>query len=262
MFFYSLAADGDINIDFSYLPDEYRASDLSLSERDRLKESLSTELVNTQKEIDILAPNLKASEKLQDVNERMETTKQEWEDKKKKAKEATEKFESIKDERSQRFMNAYNHVSRAVERIYTSLTSSADLPTGGKAYLTLDSVDEPYLHGIKYTAMPPMKRFRPMDQLSGGEKTVAALALLFAIHSFKPAPFFVLDEIDAALDNINVQRVANFIRAKSRRDGLQVIVISLKDSFYNKADALVGVYKDTKKRSSAHLTLDLTKYEA
>ena len=57
-------------------------------------------------------------------------------------------------------------------------------------------------------------------------------------------------------------RVANYIRARSLRDGLQVVVISLKDSFYNKADALVGVYKDQAKQSSAHLTIDLTKYQA
>ena len=67
----------------------------------------------------------------------------------------------------------------------------------------MDSTEEPYLGGIKYNAMPPMKRFRDMDQLSGGEKTVAGLALLFAIHSFRPAPFFVMDEVDAALDIVN-----------------------------------------------------------
>src|ERR1700761_4973348 len=90
---------------------------------------------------------------------------------------------------------------------------------------------EPYQGGVKYHAMPPMKRFRDMDQLSGGEKTVAALALLFAIHryaslhtfkvlsltdftlhSFQPSPFFVLDEVDAALDNTNVAKVAHYIR--------------------------------------------------
>jgi structural maintenance of chromosome 1 len=54
-----------------------------------------------------------------------------------------------------------------------------------------------------------MKRFRDMEQLSGGEKTMAALALLFAVHSYKPSPFFVLDEVDAALDNTNVSRIAN-----------------------------------------------------
>ncbi|KAF9230138.1 RecF/RecN/SMC N terminal domain-containing protein, partial [Melanogaster broomeanus] len=59
---------------------------------------------------------------------------------------------------------------------------------------------EPYAAGIGYHAIPPMRRSRDMEQLSGGEKTVAALALLFAIHSYQPAPFFVLDEVDAALD--------------------------------------------------------------
>jgi structural maintenance of chromosome 1 len=54
---------------------------------------------------------------------------------------------------------------------------------------------EPYLSGVKYNVMPPGKRFVEMEQLSGGEKTMAALALLFAIHSFHPAPFFVLDEV-------------------------------------------------------------------
>lgn len=55
---------------------------------------------------------------------------------------------------------------------------------GGVAYLSLEDSEEPYTAGIKYHAMPPMKRFRDMEQLSGGEKTIAALALLFAIHRF------------------------------------------------------------------------------
>lgn len=55
---------------------------------------------------------------------------------------------------------------------------------GGVAYLSLEDSEEPYNAGIKYHAMPPMKRFRDMEQLSGGEKTVAALALLFAIHRY------------------------------------------------------------------------------
>lgn len=87
--------------------------------------------------------------------------------------------------------------------------------------------------------MPPAKRFRDMDQvraasasravhplaltahetlaqLSGGERTVAALALLFAIHKFRPSPFFVMDEVDAALDNVNVTRVADYIRMRAQ----------------------------------------------
>ena len=59
-----------------------------------------------------------------------------------------------------------------------------------------------------------------MDNLSGGEKTIAALALIFAVHSFRPSPFFVLDEVDAALDNTNIGKVADYIR--ERRQNLQV----------------------------------------
>ena len=55
-------------------------------------------------------------------------------------------------------------------------------PVGGQAYLSLEDAEQPFLSGVKFTAMPPTKRYREMDQLSGGEKTVAALALLFAIH--------------------------------------------------------------------------------
>ena len=62
--------------------------------------------------------------------------------------------------------------------------------------------------------MAPGKRFQPMSNLSGGEKTIAALALLFAIHSYQPAPFFVLDEIDAALDNTNIGKVREIIKQR------------------------------------------------
>ena len=132
---------------------------------------------------------------------------------------------------------------------------------GGKAYLSLENKEEPFTHGIQYTAMPPMKRFRDMELLSGGEKTVAALALLFAIHSFHPAPFFVLDEVDAALDNVNVTKCSNYIRSRAHKDGLQCIVISLKETFYVKADALVGIYRDQAKESSGSLTIELTNYD-
>lgn len=116
-----------------------------------------------------------------------------------------------------------------------------------------------------------------MEQLSGGEKTVAALALLFAMHSYQPSPFFVLDEIDAALDAQNVtkvsedfffvflgwnlcgfQQVANYIKKRSAES--QFIAISLKDSFFEKADALVGVHRDVASLCSKIVTLDLRKY--
>ena len=120
-----------------------------------------------------------------------------------------------------------------------------------------------------------------MEQLSGGEKTVAALALLFAIHrlvsidvlfqcfivwlsidgsffhSYQPAPFFVLDEVDAALDNTNVAKIANYIRGHAS-DDFQFIVISLKGSLYERGHSLVGIYRDQEVNSSRTLTLDVS----
>ena len=117
------------------------------------------------------------------------------------ARKATTAFLRIKSQRAKLFNDAFNHIDESLKTIYTDMTKSSKHPLGGNAYLSLDDTEEPYKGGLKFNAMPPMKRFRDMEQLSGGEKTVAALSLLFAIHSYHPAPFFVMDEVDAALDN-------------------------------------------------------------
>ncbi|KAJ3819711.1 RecF/RecN/SMC N terminal domain-containing protein [Lentinula raphanica] len=157
------------------------------------------------------------------------------------------------------FMNAYTHISDCIDQVYKDLTKGKSSPTGGTAYLSLDDSEEPYNGGIKYHAMPPLKRFRDMEQLSGGEKTVAALALLFAVHSYQPAPFFVLDEVDAALDNTNVAKVANYIKSQAS-SSFQFIVISLKGSLYERGDSLVGIYRDQELNSSRTLTLDVSMF--
>lgn len=151
-------------------------------------------------------------------------------------------------------MECFDAVAASVDGVYKELTGG-----GGSAYLTLEQREEPYLHGVVYTPMPPAKPFGTLDQLSGGEKAVAALALLFALAAYRPAPFFVLDEVDAALDSANLARVAAYLRKRSRET--QFILISLKDRLYDKADGLVGVYVEPAQDSSATLTLDLTPYE-
>ncbi len=100
--------------------------------------------------------------------------------------------------------------------------------------------------------------------MGGGIQTLSALALLFAIHDYQPSPFFVLDEIDAALDAANVSRVAKYIREKTRPNvegHFQSIVISLKDLFFHNADALIGVCRDTQLGCSATLTFDLNRFD-
>lgn len=88
------------------------------------------------------------------------------------------------------------------------------------------------------------------------------LALRWRAHprfsrSYQPSPFFVLDEVDAALDNTNVARIANYIRAHSSTS-FQFVVISLKGSLYERSEALVGIYRDQDVNSSRTLTLDVS----
>ncbi|KAI8611046.1 condensin complex subunit SMC1 [Chytriomyces sp. MP71] len=207
-------------------------------------------------EIEKLAPNMRASEKFDDVEAKLRATAEEFESARREAKKAKDDFAEIKQERFKKFNSAFQHISGKIDQIYKELTKSKTFPLGGNAYLTLEDSEEPYLDGVKFHTMPPMKRFRDMEQLSGGEKTVAALALLFAIHSYRPAPFFVLDEVDAALDNTNVAKVANYIRSRAS-DQFQFIVISLKSTFYERAQALVGIYKDQEENTSSVLTMRL-----
>ncbi|KAL7988269.1 hypothetical protein Chor_007188 [Crotalus horridus] len=204
----------------------------------------------------IAAPNMKAMEKLESVRDKFQETSDEFEAARKRAKKAKQAFEQIKKERFDRFNFCFESVATNIDEIYKALSRNSS----AQAFLGPENPEEPYLDGINYNCVAPGKRFRPMDNLSGGEKTVAALALLFAIHSYKPAPFFVLDEIDAALDNTNIGKVANYIKEQSTCN-FQAIVISLKEEFYTKAESLIGVYPEQGDCViSKVLTFDLTKY--
>ena len=211
---------------------------------------------------------MKAIDQYETVKERERAQAEDLENARRRTKEAQESFDALKHERTATFMAAFEHIAAAIDRVYKELTQSESHPLGGTAYLSLESPEEPYNHGVKFTAMPPTKRFRDMEQLSGGEKTMAALALLFAIHSYRSSPFFVLDEVDAALDKTNVEKMAAFIKNRSHGTGAaseghacQSIVISLKDYFFDKADSLVGVSRDVQGACSKVLTFDLGEYE-
>ena len=210
-----------------------------------------------------MAPNLKAVEQFEEIKRREREQMEEVERTKRGAKEIEDEYNRLRQLRFDLFNAALSHISECIDPIYKELTRSNLHPSGGQAYLSPENIEEPFSGGIKFSAMPPTKRFRDMEQLSGGEKTVAALALLFAVHSFHPSPFFVLDEIDAALDSSNVARVALYLRSKTRansRGAFQGIVISLKDVFYANADALVGVCRARSTNSSTTLTFDLDKF--
>ena len=104
-------------------------------------------------------------------------------------------YDAAKEARGAAFSAAFAHVQEAVSKIYSDLTKSQAHKTGGRATLFSTNDAEPYLGGIQYAIVPPGKRYRVMGDCSGGERTLAALALLLAVHSYKPSPFFVFDEV-------------------------------------------------------------------
>ncbi|CCD69832.1 Structural maintenance of chromosomes protein 1 [Caenorhabditis elegans] len=246
-----------IKINYDSLPREYKDVDDDDGVR-QMSNRLNVEIDELQKNVSKMnAPNLKANQRMAEVKEREAESTEELENARKKAKRIRQQFEKVKTDRYRRFQDFFDPVANTIDDIYKQLSRN----TSAQAFLGADNMEEPYLDGIQYNCVAPGKRFRPMDNLSGGEKTIAALALLFAVHGRNPAPFFVLDEIDAALDNTNIGKVASYI-CESAREHMQIIVISLKEEFYNKADSLIGIFPyPAACTTSGVLTFDLTRFK-
>ena len=251
-------------IDFSELDGELRAS---VGSEAAVHARLERAIHDADAELARAAPNMRAGAALAEVEARLEAEGGEYEAAREACSGAERAYVAVRTERSRRFMDAYSHTARVIDVVYKELTRSGVHPVGGKAALNLLHAEDDFFEsddaGVRYDVMPPGKRFRELEALSGGEKTIAALALLFALHSYAPAPFVVMDEVDAALDNVNVHKVAAYIRRRATPSGagaaadMQAVVISLKDAFYDKAAGVIGVYRDAAANCSRTLTLDL-----
>nr|CAB3266384.1 structural maintenance of chromosomes protein 1A [Phallusia mammillata] len=247
--------EAQLEIEYKKLPHDLKHLDLDEVKRegDRLQSRLNDLHLTIQQHS---APNMKAVTHLDEVKSRYHESKDQFDNVRRRAKKAKQDFEAIRKKRLEHFNQCFDYVSTKIDDIYKDLSRN----NSAQAFLGPENPEEPYLDGTTYNCVAPGKRFRPMDNLSGGEKTVAALALIFAIHDYQPSPFFVLDEIDAALDNTNIGKVAEYIKQMSHK--VQCIVISLKEEFYNKVDALVGIYPEQGDGciASKVMTLDLSCY--
>lgn len=139
-------------------------------------------LIDVNNQLDTIRPNLQASHKWDAIESKMKAANISYETTRNCYRDALSEFYKLKQTRITVFKKAFDHISSKIDHIYKELTMEFNLKIGGTAYLSLENSDEPYLEGIRYNAMPPLKRFRDMDQLSGGEKSMAALALIFAIQ--------------------------------------------------------------------------------
>ncbi|VDM37316.1 unnamed protein product [Toxocara canis] len=183
----------------------------------------------------------------------------------KRVTEVRQRFDKVKAARYARFQECFQRVGNSIDDIYKRLYRDES----AQAVLIADDGDEPYVAGISYSCVVPGKRFQQMDRLSGGEKTLASLALLFALHYCEPSPFLVFDEADAALDSTNIQKIRKcpvkeslsgwiqrVIVLEYAHSGAQMIAISLKEEFYKEADIVLGVHRISSDQSAV-LSFDL-----
>ena len=134
----------------------------------------------------------------------------------------------------QRFIKTFNEVSASFSETFKQIFN------GGQAKLVLTDPDNLLETGIDIMAQPPGKKNQQLSLLSGGEKALTAIALLFAILKVRPVPFAILDEPEAALDDVNVDRFANYLD-KFGNSGPQFIVITHRKGTMRNADVLYGV---------------------
>lgn len=207
--------------------------DLKLSARDQ--KQLSMEAAVLESELSKLSPNIGAIAEYQSKDAEYKSQVNELDELTANRDNARKQCDSLRKMRLDEFMAGFSVITLKLKELYQMIT------LGGDAELELvDSLD-PFSEGIVFSVRPPKKSWKNISNLSGGEKTLSSLALVFALHHFKPTPLYFLDEIDAALDYKNVSIVANYV--KDRTKNAQFIIISLRNNMFELADRLVGIYK-------------------
>ena len=131
-----------------------------------------------------------------------------------------------------RFKENFDEVVKNFESIFTELFG------GGQAELRLDDETDPLNSGIEIVAQPPGKKLQNINLMSGGEKTMTAIALMFAVLRTKPTPFCILDEVEAALDDTNIHRFAEYLK---KFGNIQFALVTHQKATMEHADVLYGV---------------------
>ena len=135
----------------------------------------------------------------------------------------------------ERFLAAFEQVSGHFQQLFTKLFG------GGKAELRLTESEDPLEAGLEIHASPPGKKLQVMSLLSGGEQALTALSLLFAVFMTNPAPICVLDEVDAPLDDINVERFCGLVKDICERTDTRFLIITHHRVTMARMDRLYGV---------------------
>ena len=222
----------------NYMWDEY---ELTLNSAIELKDdsyqdktSLKKEILKTKEEIRTLGDvNVNAIEDYKNLSQRYEFLLAQHDDLVEAEKTLLHIIEELDSGMRIQFQEKFHQIQIEFDKVFKQLFG------GGKGTLELEEEGDILEAGVKITSQPPGKKLQNMMQLSGGEKALTAIALLFAIQNLKPSPFCLLDEIEAALDDSNVSRYAQYLHKLTNHT--QFIIITHRRGTMAAADRLYGI---------------------
>jgi chromosome segregation protein len=177
--------------------------------------------------------NLTAIDEFQEVSVRHEYLVRQRDDLENAVAQLQEAIDRIDKTTRQMFKDTFHAVNERFQQLFPRLFA------GGRASLELTNPDDMLETGVEIVAQPPGKQLRSLDLLSGGEKALTAVSLIFAIFLMKPSPFCLLDEVDAPLDDVNVGRFCSLVRELAANT--QFIIITHNKVSMETADRLYGV---------------------
>ena len=227
-----------IESQINYMWDEY---EITLSDAESLKDENMNDLPAMKKEITALKDgirrlgdvNVNAIEDYKNLMERYTFLKTQHDDLVEAEKTLLGIIEELDTSMRRQFREKFAEINREFDKVFKELFG------GGKGTLELIEDEDILEAGIRIIAQPPGKKLVNMMQMSGGEKSLTAICLLFAIQNLKPSPFCLLDEIEAALDENNVGRFAKYLHKLTKNT--QFIVITHRRGTMEKADRLYGI---------------------
>ncbi len=192
------------------------------------------EVIQLKEEIKSLGNvNISALEEFKNISERFEFLKNQHDDLNLSKENLREVIKDMEKQMKIQFVESFREINKNFTEVFTVLFN------GGKAALELEDGEDILKSGIEIKVQPPGKKLQNLTLLSGGEKSLTAVALLFAILRTKPSPFCILDEIDAALDEANISRYTNYL--KNINDKTQFILITHRKTTMEIADVLYGI---------------------
>ena len=177
--------------------------------------------------------NVNAIQEYQEVKERYTFLKNQHDDLSAAAQSLEKIIEELDVQMRRQFKTQFARIQTEFDKVFKQLFG------GGSGKLELMEDADILEAGVRVIAQPPGKKLVNMMQMSGGEKSLTAISLLFAIQNLKPSPFCLLDEIEAALDENNVVRYADYLRKLT--DNTQFIVITHRRGTMDRADRLYGI---------------------